>query len=81
MHHIALAVELAEHAVVEAIALHPGPQLKLIAGHIDEVESEVVTREGIHARATSCRVDLVELILDDRRQRGLLRLEVGNLLL
>ena len=81
VHHIALAVELAEHAVVEAIALHPGPQLKLIAGHIDEVESEVVTGEGIHARATSCRVDLVELILDDRRQRGLLRLEVGNLLL
>ena len=66
MHHIALAVELAEHAVVEAIALHPSPQLKLIAGHIDEVEGEVVTGEGIHARATSSGVDLVKLILDDR---------------
>ena len=66
MHHIALAVELAEHAVVEAIALHPSPQLKLIAGHIDEVEGEVVAREGIHASAAGCRVDLVKLILDDR---------------
>jgi len=62
---VALGVELAEDRVVEAVGLHPGPELELVGGDVDEVEGEVAGREGVHARSALGGVDLVELVVDD----------------
>ena len=66
MHDVAFRVKLAKHAVVEPVALHPGPELELVRRHGDEVAGEVVRREGVHAAAAGLRVDLIELVFDDR---------------
>jgi len=79
VHDVALAVELAEHAVVEPVALHPRPELELVARDVDEVEGEVVRGEGIHARASLARVHLVELVLHDGTGGLLIALELRNL--
>ena len=70
VHHIPLGVKLAKHAVVEPVALHPGPELQLVGRHGDEVAGEVVAGEGVHAAAAGLGVDLIELVLDDRGRLG-----------
>ncbi len=79
VHHVALAVELTEHRVGQAIRLHPEPQLQLVGRHGDEVDREVARRTGVHAGGAGVGVDLVELVLD--HQRTLLFDELRELLL
>ncbi|OQA30278.1 MAG: hypothetical protein BWY56_02534 [Acidobacteria bacterium ADurb.Bin340] len=64
-HHVALAVELPEHGVLQAVGLQPGPELQFVGGHGDVVEGPVVAGVGVQPRGAGLLVDLVQLILHD----------------
>jgi hypothetical protein len=65
--HVALAVELAEDRVRQAVGLEPGPQLEAVLRQAHEVAGQVLVRERVERLAAVARVDLVQLLLHDRR--------------
>ena len=66
MHDAPLRVELAEHGVGQAVALHPEPQLQLVGRDVDEIDGEVVARAGVHAGAALAGVYPAEVLLDQQ---------------
>ena len=55
---------LAQDGVQESFRLHPEPELELVRGHCDEIDGDVLAREGVHSRRACLGVNLVELVFD-----------------
>ncbi len=64
--HVALAVELAEDRVAQAVGFHPEPELQLVGRDIDEIDGEILAGARVHSRRALPLVDAVEVVLDNQ---------------